>query len=63
MNDRELRRIKREISTGKSHTPRYKRKSKLKMRHGHRLDAELARTSEKMWLLCELICEARNPRR
>lgn len=40
---------------------RAKRKSKLKSRYAGRLDEEAKRTADRLWLLSELICEARNP--
>ncbi len=43
-----------------SSTPRYKRKMKLKMRFGDRLDAELTRTVERVMLLAELVCDKRH---
>jgi hypothetical protein len=63
MTDKEYRRAKMAGGAWPSQSGRAVRKSKLKMRFkGPRLDAELARTSEKLWLLCELLCERRNRR-
>lgn len=60
MTEKEVAAVKRAVPRAR----RARRKAKLKLRYkGAALDAKLSDAMEAVWLLCELVCERRNPPR